>query len=66
MLWRNKKLIPQYILFIKAKARNKDSHGSVKLAVNETYGLIAAGWVDGNPIHIISSADTMDLTQVCR
>ena len=63
-LRRNKHLIPPYILFTKSEARNKESHGLVKMTVNERYGLIAAGWVDGNPVHIVSSADTMDLTQV--
>ena len=55
-LWRNKRLIPLYILFTKSEARNKDSQGSVKMTANEKYGLILAGWVDGNPVHIVSSA----------
>jgi len=65
-LRRNKRLIPPYILFTKSEARNKESRGSVKMTVNEKYGLIAAGWVDGNPVHIVSSADTTNLTQVWR
>ena len=65
-LRRNKKLIPPYILFTKAEGNKKENRGSVKMTVNERYGLIAAGWIDGNPVHIISSADTTDLTQVRR
>ena len=66
MLRRNKRLIPRYILFTKAEAMNKESRGSIKMTVNEKYSLIAAGWVDGNPVHIVSSADTTELTQVRR
>ena len=65
-LRKNKKLIPPYILFTKAEAKSKDSRGSVKMAVNEKYGLVAAGWIDSCAVHIISSADTTDVTQVSR
>jgi hypothetical protein len=65
-LRRNKKLIPPYILFTKSEAKNKESRGSVKMAVNEKYGLLAAGWIDGCAVHVVSSADSTDLTQVRR
>jgi len=65
-LRKNKKLIPPYILFTKAEARNRDSRGSVKMAVNEKYGLLACGWIDGCAVHVVSSADSTDVTQVRR
>jgi len=34
--------------------------------VNKKFGLVAACWVDGNPVHLISSADTHELTTVQR
>jgi hypothetical protein len=36
------------------------------VAVNERYGLVAAGWLDGNPVHLVSSADTERITEVHR
>ena len=57
-LRRNRRLIPQYILFNKSEAKGKDSRGRIKIAVNRRFGLVAAGWIDGNPVHMISSADT--------
>ena len=65
-LRRNKRLIPSYILFKKSEAKNKESRGAVKIAVNKKFGLVAAGWIDGNPVHMISSADTERLTTVQR
>jgi len=65
-LGRNKKLIPPFIQFSKSEARHKESRGKVKIAVNKKFGLVAAGWVDGNPVHLISSADTHALTTVQR
>jgi len=65
-LRKNKRLIPPYILFKKSEARNKESRGETKIAVNKKYGLVAVGWIDGNPVHMISSADTEKLTTVQR
>jgi len=65
-LRRNKRLIPPYILFKKSEARDKEARGATKIAVNEAFGLVAVGWVDGNPVHMVSSADTEKLTTVQR
>jgi hypothetical protein len=63
-LRRIKRLIPSYILFAKSEARNKEARGATKIAVNKKYGLVAVEWIDGNPVHIISSADTEEMATV--
>ena len=60
-LRKNKRLIPKYILFSKSEAKGKDSRGAVKIAVNLRFQLVAVGWIDGNPVHMISSADTAEV-----
>jgi len=62
----NRKLLPKYVQFTKADARQPNARGSSKVAVNRKYGLVAAGWLDGNPVHVISSADTEGISTVQR
>ena len=65
-LRKNKRLIPSYILFTKSEARDKEARGAAKVTVNKKYGLVAVGWIDGNPVHMISSADTEKMATVQR
>jgi len=54
----SRRFLPKYVMFTKAEARRPNARGSSKVAVNAKFGLVAAGWLDGNPVHIIWSADT--------
>eukprot|EP00957_Ditylum_brightwellii_P166765 12693891-Ditylum_brightwellii.AAC.1 len=38
--------------------------GSYKIAVNRQYEIVAYGWLDGNPVHLMSTADGTGLTFV--
>ena len=58
----NREFLPKYVMFTKAEARKPNA----RVAVDAKFGLVAAGWLDGNPVHIISSADTERISEVCR
>ena len=62
----NRRLLPKYIMFTNSKVKRPNARGSSKVAVNERYGLVAAWWLDGNPVHLVSSADTERIAEVQR
>ena len=49
--------------FSKAKVQKNDC-GAVKLTANQKYGMTAFGWVDGNPVHLLTTADSGDMASV--
>ena len=40
--------------------------GSYKVAANRQHGIVAYGWLDGNPVHLMSTADGTGQTYVKR
>eukprot|EP00957_Ditylum_brightwellii_P204703 15340463-Ditylum_brightwellii.AAC.1 len=46
----------------------KDSHqltrGIYKVACNKNYGIATYGWLDGNPVHLMTTADGSGVTHV--
>eukprot|EP00957_Ditylum_brightwellii_P189628 14434701-Ditylum_brightwellii.AAC.1 len=39
-------------------------HGSYKVACNKKYGTTTYGWLDGNPVHRMTTADGTGVTHV--
>ena len=58
-------MFPKVVTFTEAKAR-KERQGSCRLAVNQENNLVAIGWIDGNPVHLITTADGTEMTHVKR
>jgi hypothetical protein len=61
----NRRMFPKMVTFTEAEAR-KERRGSCRLAVNQENNLVAIGWIDGNPVHLITTADGTEMTQVKR
>jgi hypothetical protein len=57
--------ILQAVIFTEAEAR-KEKRGTSRLAVNKENNLVAIGWIDGNPVHMITTADGTEISQVKR
>ena len=58
-------MLPKAIVYTKAEARN-NPRGQIKVAVEKDTGLVAFGWLDGNPVHFLTTADGTDLSSVVR
>ena len=56
---------PQAVRFTNTEANNQD-RGTIKRMVDSTNHLAAYGWVDGNPVHFLTSADGTGSTNVKR
>jgi hypothetical protein len=61
----NRRMFPKIVTFTEAEAR-KERRGSCRLAVNQENNLVAIGWIDGNPVHLITTADGTEMTHVTR
>ena len=61
----NRRMFPKVVTFTEAEAR-KEKRGSCRLAVNQENNLVAIGWIDGNPEHLITTADGTEMTHVKR
>jgi hypothetical protein len=59
----NRRMFPKAVIFTKAEAR-KEKRGTSRLAVNKENNLVAIGWIDGNPVHMITTADGTEITSV--
>eukprot|EP00957_Ditylum_brightwellii_P049215 3734156-Ditylum_brightwellii.AAC.1 len=47
-----------------AKDNCQYKHGSYKVAGNRKHLIVAYGWLDGNPVHLMSTADGTGLTYI--
>ena len=56
---------PPGVCFTKMEA-TKTGRGAIKTMVDVENGLVAHGWCDGNPVHLLSSADGCSLSTVTR
>ena len=61
----NRRMSPKVVTFTEAEAR-KEKRGPCRLAVNQENNLVAIGWIDGNPVHLITTADGTEMTHVTR
>ena len=61
----NRRMFPKVVTFTEAEAR-KERRGSCRLAVNQENNLVAIGWIDGNPVHLITTADGTNVQQEQR
>ena len=52
----NRKHFPEVVTFTKAEAKAV-GRGIVKVASNRKHAMVAMGWVDGNPVHLLTTAD---------
>ena len=58
-------LFPKSIQFSPTEA-TKSGRGAMKVATNAKFSLTALGWVDGNPVNFLTSADETEATSVRR
>jgi len=56
---------PKGVMFTRTEA-DKAGRGCIKRMVDETNGIVAYGWVDGNPVHLITTADGTEVGSVTR
>ena len=61
----SRSLFPQSVVFSSSDAA-KLPRGSSKVAVCKNKGLVAMGWVDGNPVHFLTTADGTNEASVER
>lgn len=52
----NRRMFPESIQFSKTEARNSE-RGSMKVVANIKHKMAAMGWVDGHPVHFLTTAD---------
>ena len=61
----NRRYFPEVVQYTKVEAR-KSGRGSMKVATNSENGMVAMGWVDGNPVHFLTTADGTESSVVRR
>ncbi|MGH7955149.1 MAG: hypothetical protein ACREOZ_04230, partial [Gloeomargaritales cyanobacterium] len=61
----NRRHFPKSVIFSQQEARIMPRVSS-KIAVNEQFRMTAAGWLDGNPVHLLSTADGSEIGTVTR
>jgi len=61
----NRRMFPQVVTFSDVEAR-KERRGTCRLAVNKDNNLVAIGWIDGNPVHLITTVDGTEMSFVNR
>jgi Transposase IS4 len=59
----NRRMFPKAVIFTEAEAR-REKRGTSCLAVNKENNLVAIGWIDGNPVHLITTADGTEISHV--
>ena len=60
----NRKLMfHKTIMFTKSEAHQHE-RGTSRVAINQDFGLVPFGWLDGNPVHMLSSADGAEMATV--
>ena len=61
----NRRHFPEAVQFTKTEA-TATGRGAMKVVTNAASGIVAMGWVDGNPVHFLTSADGTELSTVNR
>ena len=61
----SQKMFPLCVQYTRSEARHS-GRGSIKVAVNEDNQLVAMGWVDGNPVNFLTTADETSTKTVRR
>jgi hypothetical protein len=61
----NSKWLPKTVQISKSQSKQY-SRGHYRMAVNYANGIAAYGWIDGNPVNIITTADSTKETTVRR
>lgn len=61
----NRRMFPKLVTYTEAEA-TKEGRGACRVAVNEENDLVAIGWVDGNPVHVLTTVDGTEMTHVTR
>ena len=59
----NSKHFPKFIQFSKSKGHSV-TRGTIWMAVNTEFSVTVFGWLDGNPVHMISTADGTSIRSV--
>jgi hypothetical protein len=60
-----RRMFPKAVTFTDAEAR-KVRQGTCCLGVNQQNSLVAMGWIDGNPVHLITTADGTKMLHVTQ
>ena len=63
---KNLNYFPKYVCFNQNEGNKKYGRGAHKFAVSEKYNIAACGWLDGNPVKVLSTADGTGMTYVKR
>ena len=63
--WPRQKMFPLCVQYTRSEARHSGRR-SIKVAVNEDDQLVAMGWVDGNPVNFLTTADGTAIKTVRR
>ncbi|MGH7974639.1 MAG: hypothetical protein ACREBR_03870 [bacterium] len=62
---QNRRFLPQLMMWSQREARGME-RGATKMLVNDEHKMVAFGWVDGIPVHMVSTADSSDMGFVTR
>ena len=61
----NRRYFPEAVQFTKTEA-TAAGRGAMKVVTDVRTGMVAMGWVDGNPVHFLTTADGTEVTTVKR
>ena len=61
----NRRHFPAAVLFSRTEAKAM-GRGAMKIVSNKQNGIVAMGWVDGNPVHFLTTADGTEASTVKR
>ena len=61
----NRKRFPKGVCFTPTEA-TKSGRGAIKRMVDIKHGITCYGWVDGNPVHFLTTADGSEVVTVLR
>ena len=61
----SQKMFPLCVQYTRSEAKHSGC-GSMKVATNKDHQLVAMGWVDGNPVNFLMTADGTSTKHVCR
>jgi len=61
----NRKNFPKCVQYTRPEAKTF-GRGAMKVSCNQTHGMVAFGWVDGNPVHFLTTADGTESSTVRR
>jgi len=62
---KNRKFCPESVLYSRKDAR-RANRGECKFATSVEHNMSAWGWIDGNPVSMLSTADGTNITTVYR